>query len=285
MLAAGPRGQSARHERYFAAMHIAALNIHPIKSCRAVAVRQVDVDRLGLVGDRRLMLVRGDGRFVSQRELPALATLTPALHDGTLSVTAPDGTAIELPVDLAAPLRPVSVWGGTLIQANDQGDDAAAWFTRHVGTPVRLVAFGPAARNPVDAAYTPRRDAETAFTDGYPIMATNAASLDDLNRRLASPVPMARFRPSIVVAGAAAWSEDDWHEVRFGDIVCDAVKPCARCVITATDQQTGAVDALQEPLRTLATFRARPGLGAIFGQNLVPRSTGTLRVGDAVQVR
>jgi hypothetical protein len=285
MLANGLQSQSGHVARYFLDMHIAALNIHPIKSCRAVAVDQVEVDRYGLVGDRRLMLVRSDGRFVSQREFPALATLTPTLRDGTLFVTGGSGAAIELKIDLAGPLRAVSVWGGNVIQANDQGDAVSGWFTEQLGAAVRLVAFGLQARNPIDADYSSRLGAETAFTDGYPIMAVNQASLDDLNRRLDVPVPMSRFRPSIVVADAVAWNEDDWHEVRFGDIECDVVKPCARCVITTTDQRTGAVDTQQEPLRTLATFRTHPGLGAIFGQNIVPRGTGMLRVGAAVQAR
>jgi uncharacterized protein YcbX len=55
-------------------------------------------------------------------------------------------------------------------------------------------------------------------------------------------------------------------------------------VVTTTDQVTGVRHWRQEPLRTLATFRTIPGLGVIFGQNIVPRSTGVLRVGDAVEV-
>jgi len=41
-----------------------------------------------------------------------------------------------------------------------------------------------------------------------------------------------------------------------------------------------------EPLRTLATYRRAPagsGLsGVLFGMNLIPRGTGTVRRGDAV---
>ena len=63
----------------------------------------------------------------------------------------------------------------------------------------------------------------------------------------------------------------------MGDLVLDAVKPCARCVVTTRDQVTGATDPNQEPLRTLATFRTVQGKGTMFGVNLVARGVGTVR--------
>jgi uncharacterized protein YcbX len=265
-------------------MRITALTVYPIKGCRGVPLKSAQVDRLGLVADRRLMLVDAAGRFISQREIAALAALVPTLDGGTLVVSAPGREPVRLEVDPDASPREVSVWGNQRIIAADQGDAAARWCSDAIGAPCRLVAFGTKARNPVDPEYSPRTDAETAFTDGYPVMAALQESLDDLNRRLAEPVPMQRFRPSVVISGAPAWNEDDWMAMKLGEIECDAVKPCARCVVTTTDQVTGVRHWRQEPLRTLATFRTIPGLGVIFGQNIVPRSTGVLRVGDAVEV-
>jgi hypothetical protein len=268
-------------------MQITALNIYPIKGCRGVPLSSVGVDRLGLAGDRRLMLVDGSNRFISQREAPELATIVPALTvrgDGVvLSAEAPGRDPFSLAIDLHGPSRDVRVWWKHAITAADQGEDAARWFSATAGVPCRLVAFGDKARNPVDPAYSPR-SAETTFTDGYPIMAALQESLDDLNRRLGEPVPMARFRPSVVIEGADAWSEDDWMALTLGALDCDAVKPCARCVVTTTDQVSGARNPRQEPLRTLAAFRTVRGLGAIFGQNIVPRGTGTLHVGDPVEL-
>lgn len=265
-------------------MRITALNIYPIKGCRGVPLAATAVDRLGLVGDRRLMLVDAENRFISQREVAALATLVPALEGGALMVAAPGRESIQLPIDPDGSPREVRVWRDHGIMAADQGDAAARWFSAAIGAPCRLVAFGSQARNPIDPEYSLLAAAETAFTDGYPIMAALQESLDDLNARLAEPAPMERFRPSVVISGAPAWSEDDWMAMTLGPLDCDAVKPCARCVVTTTDQITGARHARQEPLRTLATFRTIPGLGAIFGQNIVPRGTGVLRVGDAVEL-
>jgi uncharacterized protein len=264
-------------------MRITKLNVYPIKGCRGLSVTSVAVDRLGLVGDRRLMVVDDEDRFISQRENPLLATLRPALAGSSVIVAGLGDESTRFDIDPDGADREVRVWGHDGIIAADQGDTVAEWFSDAIVQRCRLVFFGPRSRHPVDPEFSPRINAETAFTDGYPMMVVLQESLDDLNTRLGEPIPADRFRPSAVVAGASAWSEDDWRAIRFGALVCDAVKPCARCLVTTTDQVSGARDARQEPLRTLATFRTVSGLGAIFGQNLVPRGIGTLQVGDEVQ--
>jgi len=120
-----------------------------------------------------------------------------------------------------------------------------------------------------------------SFADGYASLITNQGSLDDLNTKLSAPIGMDRFRPNIVVSGAPAWDEDTWHEIRIGEVSVTAVKPCARCVVTTTDQLTG--ERSHEPLATMSTFR-KLGHGVIFGQNLIHRTLGTIRVGDAVTI-
>jgi uncharacterized protein YcbX len=93
---------------------------------------------------------------------------------------------------------------------------------------------------------------------------------------------MNRFRPNLVVAGSAPFAEDEWRTIQIGGIPMQVVKPCARCVVTTTDQATGRRDG-DEPLRTLATFRRRDSK-VMFGQNVVHYGTGTLRVGDGVLI-
>jgi uncharacterized protein YcbX len=123
-----------------------------------------------------------------------------------------------------------------------------------------------------------------SFADGYPVLLIGAASLEDLNGRLAVKLPMNRFRPNVVVEGSTPYAEDGWRRVRIGEIAFRVVKPCARCVVTTVEQATGTRgDERTEPLRTLATYR-KSALGVLFGQNLVPDGTGTVRVGDEVEV-
>ena len=69
-----------------------------------------------------------------------------------------------------------------------------------------------------------------------------------------------------------------------GEVEFAGVKNCSRCIFTTIDPQTGVKDAGGEPLRTLASYRRREGGGVFFGQNLIPRSRGIIRLGDSVQV-
>jgi uncharacterized protein YcbX len=145
----------------------------------------------------------------------------------------------------------------------------------------------PATRRPVDPVYA--LPGETvSFADGYPLLVTTAASLDALNSLIAEgryadegPLPMNRFRPSVVVAGTEPWAEDDWTRIAVGEVVFRVPKSCGRCVVTTTDQDTA--ERGREPLHTLARHRRIDG-SLVFGQNLVPVSTGTIRTGDPVRV-
>jgi len=267
---------------YIPRMHVTSLYRYPIKGCRGHAVASLDIELLGPVGDRRLMLVDSRDRFLSQRERPQLATITPTLKGETLSATAPGLGTLNHVLATDGAIRTVSIWASDELQVVDQGDAVAAWFSSAIGQSCRLVRCGAMTHRPIDPTYSPRPDAETTFTDGYPVLAVTDASLEDLNRHLAIPVPIGRFRPNIVVGGATPWNEDAWRAVAVGEVILDAVKPCVRCVVTTTNQETGDRDAGQEPLRTLARIHTLPQFGVSFGQNLVPRGAGVIRVGDPV---
>jgi uncharacterized protein YcbX len=127
------------------------------------------------------------------------------------------------------------------------------------------------------------------FADGYPFLVIGEASLNELNDRLIGrgeeALPMNRFRPNLVISGSRAFAEDAWPRVRVGEIVLRDAGPCARCVVTTTDQLT--TERGPEPLRTLATYRrdAKTPTNVNFGQNLVHETKrGTLRVGDSVEI-
>lgn len=162
----------------------------------------------------------------------------------------------------------------------DEGRDAAAWFSDYLGVAVRLVRLADENARPLGTTSAQPGD-RVSFADAYPFLLISEASLDGLNRRLSLPLPMDRFRPNIVITGCDAHAEDRWRHVRIGEIDFRVAKPCARCVITTTDQQTGEVGG--EPLRTLATYRLEDGK-ILFGQNLVHVGRGTVGVGDSVVV-
>jgi uncharacterized protein YcbX len=267
-----------------------AITIYPVKSLRGVAVQEAVVEPWGLAGDRRWMVVDGEGRYLTQRELPGMARIAaaPAEAGGVVLSASDVGTGgMRVPVpEAGGPTVEVVVWRDR-VWAQPAGRDADAWLSDALGRVCRLVHMGdPAAARPVDPAYGQPAD-RVSFADGFPLLGMNAASLDALNARLARPVPMARFRPNLVVSGAAPWAEDRWRLLGVGGaggVAFRAVKLCARCVIVATDQETGARARDREPLRTLSGFRRDDRGRVLFGQNLVPDGTGRIAVGDWVEV-
>jgi uncharacterized protein YcbX len=126
-------------------------------------------------------------------------------------------------------------------------------------------------------AYAPT-GSRVSFVDGFPFLMISRESLEALNRRLASPLPMNRFRPNLVIAGGEPHEEDRMTTFSVGELRFQVVKPCDRCVIPNVDQALGEARG-PEPLRTLATYRRRHGK-VLFGQNVVHRGQGTLRCGS-----
>lgn len=269
---------------------LSSLHIHPVKSLRAVDMPEAVVEPWGLAGDRRWMLVdAATDSAVTQRELPRMALLAARIAPGGgLLLSGPGMPPLDVAVPAAgAGLRAVRLFSGK-VEVVGAGPAADAWFSGFLGRPLRLVWMDePAVRRPVEAAYA--LPGETvSLADGFPLLLVSAASLRALNELIAAgdrpsegPVPADRFRPNVVVDGTAPWAEDGWRRVRIGEVAFRVAKPCARCVITTTDQATAVRG--KEPLRTLGRHR-RVGPGLLFGQNLVPEGTGTLRVGDPLTV-
>jgi uncharacterized protein YcbX len=262
------------------AITLTGLFIYPIKSCRGIPVDQWDVDEFGLRYDRRFMLVDEAGEFMTQRDHPRLVLVSPAITGKVLRVSAPGMPPLELPLEpKATVVTQVTVWDDSC-EASWTGEAAARWFSDFLGIPCSLFHMPAESFRPTNPAYDPS-GSRVSFADAYPLMLISEESLADLNRRLAQPLPMNRFRPNLTVSGGGAYDEDRWTRLEIGSLVLNLVKPCDRCVITTTDQSTTARGV--EPLRTLATYRKVDGK-VYFGQNAVHQAPGRLRVGDSVTV-
>jgi uncharacterized protein YcbX len=227
------------------------------------------------------MLVDDAGCFLTQRALPRMALIEPRLDADTLSLTAPEHAQLSIPVLTRGQGREVTVWRDRCT-AIDQGDRAADWASSFLAVSCRLVRMADDMVRQVDRDFALSDADQVGFADGFPFLLTTEESLADLNGRMASPLPMNRFRPNIVLAGAAPFAEDGWRRIGIGEITFAVVKPCARCAITTTDQATA--ERGKEPLQALAAYRLVQGEGVMFGQNLIHESTGVIRVGDAVEV-
>lgn len=252
---------------------------YPVKSTAGHAVAEAVVEARGLAGDRRWMVVDAGGVFLSQRSTPRLALLRATPTPTGLRLSGPGRADLVVPrPEAGAPRRAVVVWDDTVAAA--EAPAAADWLAAYLGSPAALVYLPDDVVRPVDPAYGDAGD-HVSFADGYPVLLTTTASLDDLNARLPAPLPMNRFRPNLVVEGGEAFEEDRWARVRIGDVAFRVVKPCARCAVTTVDQATGVPG--KEPLKTLATFRRTEGK-VMFGQNLIPEAGGTVHRGDRVEV-
>jgi hypothetical protein len=261
-------------------LEVLELHAYPVKSFGGIALRQSEVLRRGLRWDREWMVVDASGRFLTQRQLPRMALVSTCIDGAGLVLTAPAMPALQLPLEASGGPLTVTVWRDTVV-ADAVGAEADGWLSSFLGLSCRLVRFPAASSRPVDPAYGRAGD-ETAFADGFPLLLASEGSLAELNRRLARTVPMARFRPNLVVAGAEPFAEDAWRRIRVGGVDFRVAKPCSRCLITTVDPERGEVDG-DEPLRALARFRER-GNKVYFGQNVIPDGEGLVRVGDPVEV-
>ncbi len=252
--------------------------IYPMKSGAARKSASARVTERGLEGDRVLMVTDEQGVFLTQREHPALALVEVDVDGDRVRLRVPSKRETEVRIDGASPTVDVVVWTSRC-RAHDVGDDAAGLLSEHLGRKVRLVRLDPSFKRLVNEKYARPGD-HVSFADGYPLLAVTLASLADLNRRLTTTVTIDRFRPNLVIEGAEPFEEDGWSRLEIGDAKLDVAKPCARCVMVNVDQTTGDRD--PEVLKTLGKYRLDE-LGVIFGQNLIPRTLGTIRVGDEVR--
>lgn len=260
---------------------LSRLYIHPVKSMRGIGLTHALADISGLAFDRVFMVTQPDGTFITARQFPQMVRFMPSpLTDG-LHLTAPDGnSAVIRFADFAPEGAPTEVWGNHFT-ALIAPVEINRWLSGFFGRDVQLRWVGPQLTRRVKR----HDDVPLSFADGFPYLLTNEASLRDLQNRCPASVKMEQFRPNLVVTGAQAWAEDSWKVVRIGEVVFDVVKPCSRCVFTTVSPERGQKHPSGEPLTTLQSFRTAQDNGEVdFGQNLIARNSGVIRVGDEVAV-
>ena len=260
-------------------MELSHLYRYPVKSMQGESLNRMQLDALGPMGDRRWMLVNEQGRFLSQREWPRMALVLPHLDAEGLVLEVPGREPVTVNEPDGERLQ-VKIWQDSC-EAIAPSTEADAWLSDFLGVACRLVRFPPDQMRQVDQNYAQPGD-QTAFSDGFPLLLISQASLDDLNQRMARPLPMIRFRPNLVISGCEPYAEDHWQRIRIGGLEFSVVKPCSRCVIPTIDPERGERDG-NEPLKTLMSYR-KQGNKVFFGQNLIHRGQGELHTGMDVEV-
>lgn len=258
---------------------LSELNIYPVKSAAGIAVQRAEAQLRGLEFDRRWMVVDLRGKFMTQRQFPHMALIQTQIEAGTLHLAAAGMESIAVLPTEKPPVQ-VEVWGDRCL-AIPAADAVNGWLSKFLDRRCQLVYMPDQVIRLVDRKYAVAERDHVSFADGFPYLLISEASLEDLNSRLDTALPMNRFRPNFVVSGCEPFAEDGWKKIRIGSVVFDLVKLCSRCVVTTVNQATG--DRGQEPLATLGTYRRQKGK-IFFGQNLVPASEGTIALGDAIEV-
>jgi uncharacterized protein len=255
--------------------------IYPVKSLGGIRLSSSKVMSKGLQYDRRFMLVDEGGMFMTQRVFPKMALFKVSMDKEQVIVTH-NGESISFPAipSTIQETKPVQIWND-LVMANEVSAEISKWFSERLGKTCKLVFFPEENPRAVDPEYKVN-DEHVGLADAYPLLIIGQSSLDDLNRRLAEPLPMNRFRPNLVFTGGEPYEEDSWRNFSVGKTRFIGVKPCARCVLTTVNQDTGVKGI--EPLKTLASYRSRNNK-IYFGQNVVVVDPLEINEGDIVTLQ
>lgn len=269
------------------AAQLTGLYVYPVKSMKGIALPRAELTAKGLLHDRRWMVVREGGRFVTQRDQPRLALVHTLLEPTGVLLWREGRGSHFLPFE-HAPGQPVRtrVWSDDC-EAEDEGDEASRWLTQAIDSdaPLRIVRMARGFERPPSPEARFGKGTSVDFADAAPLLVTFEASLDALNCELEAnghdPVPMDRFRPNIVVRGPEAFSEHGLSRLAGDGWTIALVDHCERCLVPTVDQQTAERDPEREPYMTLRRINPVPGEKPMpgFGVNAsVSRGAGGLVV-------
>ena len=263
-------------------MIVQDLFIYPVKSLSGIRVESANALGRGFQFDRRWMLVDDTGECITQRIKHQLALINTQIIGDNLIISHRYSTnkPLFIPIIQTALKKiNVSIWDDQ-VESLHVSEDADNWFSEFLQQTCKLVYMPEDTLRPVDEQYSIKKD-QVSFADSFPYLLIGQASLDDLNLRLKNPVPMNRFRPSIVISTTEPYIEDTWSKIRIGNIRFKVAKPCARCVLTTVDQETAKKG--KEPLLTLSKYRTVNNK-VLFGQNLLAINTGIIKLSDPVEI-
>ncbi len=270
-------------------MKVTGLHSYPIKGMRGLDHTEMAIEERGPAGDRRWLLVDNENHFITQRETSGLAKITVAETANGLEISPEAGGVIKAAIPDGAIRANVKIWDD-VVYAAVCADATNAALSEALQREVKLVFMDDEAHRKAGAEVV-LTNSEVSFADAHPLLVTNEKSLTALNDQIlgsgGEAVPMNRFRSNLVVNGVSAWEEDSWAVVECDGVIFDADIPCSRCIVTTQDQQSGEGATDNQPIRVLTQFR-RSGdprvKGVLFGLNLIPRGSGTIKVGAEFKV-
>lgn len=265
---------------------VSNIQVYPIKSIASVSLQKASISALGIDFDRRFVVCDSAGKFITGRTKPQLCLINAQLTELGVILSAPNMADLNLYYqNFSEKYKEVTVWQDK-ISGQVCSLQADNWFSEYLQKDCQLLFFGKKSRRG-KKPNTPQAR-QLAFADGYPLLLTSQASLDDLNQRLAhaghDKVSMAQFRPNIVVENCLTFAEDSWQHIRIGTVEFIVSKPCERCVFITVDPKTGKKHPQYQPLQLLKSYRKTLSGEILFGQNIIPLNKGEIKQGDQLTV-
>jgi uncharacterized protein len=256
--------------------------IYPVKSFSGISLQSAEITDRGFKHDRRWMIIDSGEKFISQRTHPQMALIKTKISHNKLILShkTKDIPPLVIPMNaMSAEITVVSVWDD-LVEAQLVGKYADEWLNEALGIKCRIVFMLDETQRFVDRKFAFDNEL-VSFADAFPVLIIGEQSLEDLNKRLNEKILMNRFRPNLVFTGGEPFDEDKWKRIKIGGVIFSVVKPCSRCTTTLVNQETGTKG--EEPLKTLSAYRAENNK-IYFGQNLIHEETGTVKVGDVIEI-
>lgn len=259
--------------------NLSNINVFPVKSIAGISLPSAQVEKQGLQCDRRFMVASLNGKMITARTHPQMVKIKAIIEPDGLVLCYPGLIDLHFTFDeLEMKEIDTTVWSDTFT-AYSTTEEANQWFSSILGTEAQLLFSGQQSNRMREKIQT-----NVSFADGYPLLVISEASLAELNKRSSSHHTMAQFRTNLVVSGNEAFIEDSWKRIRIGEVEFEVVKPCQRCILTTVNPNTAQYHPNKEPLKTFSTFRSDDSGNVYFGQNLVAKNEGTIRIGDKIEV-
>ncbi|MEQ5729786.1 YcbX family protein [Providencia alcalifaciens] len=259
---------------------LSRLYTHPVKSMRGVRLSHAFADTSGLTFDRNFMVTTLEGKFITARKYPQMLLFTPVMLNNGLHLQAPNGeSATVLYQDFDDKQSPTEVWGNHF-HALIAPQQVNSWLSTFFDEPVQLRWLSTQLSRRVKN----HQDVPVSFADGYPFLLINEASVQELQGRCPASIKLEQFRGNLIITGAKPFEEDTWKTIQIGDVIFTLDKPCSRCILTTVSPEKGIKHPNSEPLATLQTFRTDENGDVDFGQNVMAKNTGIIRVGDMLTV-
>lgn len=318
-------------------MQVSRLFIYPIKSLIPVEVQFVTVTDTGLEHDRSFILIKdtepnedGLSEFLTIKTTSQLCLFRQSIDAARLILTVVytmDFAPIESIKIILQPSEEdletsknfmVDIFG-TRSTGFDMGDAAAAFFSKHLDQPTRLLFIGGKGRRdiPIGDELIPRKPSQfpwlfkdelhtqrVKFHDAAPILLTTDASEEDARSRLPAYCRdedvITRFRPNIHIAmpknsDFRPYEEDNWKKASISsaqsraELELDISFRTPRCTSLNVDFKTrGTVAPERQLFKFLTKYRRVSSLFATkpcFGVYAWAVPSGfVVRVGDKVRV-